>query len=76
MRRAVGLPERAGVLVRGVEEGSLAEAAGIDAGDLIVSAGGKAIEDADDLFEALGTVKSPFDFVLVRGTEERTVSVG
>ena len=76
MRRAVGLPERAGVLVRGVEEGSLAEAAGIDGGDLIVSAGGKAIADADDLFEALGTVKLPFELVLVRGTEERTVSVG
>ena len=76
MRRAVGLPERAGVLVRGVEEGSLAEAAGIDGGDLIVSAGGRAIADADDLFEALGAVKLPFDVVLVRGTEERTVSVG
>jgi serine protease Do len=76
MRRAVGLPERAGVLVRGVEEGSLAEAAGIDGGDLIVSAGGMAIADADDLFEALGAVKRPFEVVLVRGTEERTVSVG
>ena len=76
MRRAVGLPERAGVLVRGVEDGSLADAAGIDGGDLIVSAGGKAIADADDLFEALGTLKVPFELVLVRGTEERTVTVG
>ena len=76
MRRAVGLPERAGVLVRGVEDDSLAAAAGIDGGDLIVSAGGKAIADADDLFEALGTLKVPFELVLVRGTEERTVTVG
>jgi len=76
MRRAVGLPERAGVLVRGVEDDSLAAAAGIDGGDLIVSAGGKPIADADDLFEALGTLKVPFDLVLVRGTEERTVSIG
>lgn len=76
MRRAVGLPERDGVLVRGVEDDSLADAAGIDAGDLIVSAGGKPISDADDLFEALGTLKRPFDLVLVRGSEERTVSVG
>ena len=76
MRRAVGLPERDGVLVRGVEDDSLADAAGIDGGDLIVSAGGKAIADADDLFEALGTLKRPFDLVLVRGNEERTVSVG
>ncbi len=76
MRRAVGLPERAGVLVRGVEDDSLADAAGIDGGDLIVSAGGKAIADADDLFEALGTLKVPLELVLVRGTEERTVTVG
>ena len=76
MRRAVGLPERAGVLVRGVEDDSLAAAAGIDGGDLIVSAGGKVITDADDLFEALGTLKVPFELVLVRGTEERTVTVG
>ena len=76
MRRAVGLPEREGVLVRGVEDASLAAAAGIDAGDLIVSAGGRAITDADDLFEALGTLKAPFDIVLVRGNDERTVSVG
>jgi len=76
MRRAVGLPERAGVLVRGVEDGSLAEAAGIDGGDLIVSAGGHAIADADDVFEALGTLQVPFELVLVRGTEERAVSIG
>ena len=41
-----------------------------------MSAGGKPIADADDLFEALGTLKAPFDLVLVRGTEERTVSIG
>ena len=76
MRRAVGLPERAGVLVRGVEDDSLADAAGIDAGDLIVSAGGKPVTDADDLFEALGTLKRPFDIVVVRGNDERTVTVG
>jgi serine protease Do len=76
MRRAVGLPERDGVLVRGVEDDSLADAAGIDAGDLIVSAGGRPIADADDLFEALGTLKRPFDVVIVRGNDERTVSVG
>ena len=76
MRRAVGLPERAGVLVRGVEDDSLADAAGIDAGDLIVSAGGKPVTDADDLFEALGTLKRPFDIVVVRGNDERNVTVG
>jgi serine protease Do len=75
LRRSVGLPERAGILVRGVEEGSLAETAGVEAGDLIVSAGGKPIGDADDLFEALGGLKPPFELGVVRGAEERTVSV-
>ncbi len=76
MRRSVGLPERDGVLVRGVEDGSLAAQAGIEAGDLLVEAGGRPLADADDLFAALSAVELPFDLKLVRGAEERTVQVG
>ena len=76
MRRSVGLPERDGILVRGVEDGSLAAAAGIEAGDLIVEAGGKPITDADDLHAALATLELPFEVKVVRGTDERTVQVG
>jgi serine protease Do len=76
MRRSVGLPERDGVLVRGVEDGSLAAEAGIEAGDLIVEAGGRAIEGADDLLEVLDALELPFEVKLVRGTDERTVRVG
>ncbi len=76
LRRSVGLPERDGVLVRGVEEGSPAEAAGIEAGDLIVEAAGKAVADGDDLFSALATVNGTYEVKLVRGAEERTVTVG
>ena len=76
MRRSVGLPERDGILVRGVEDDSLAAAAGIQAGDLIVEAGGTAITDADDLHAALATLELPFEVKLVRGTDERTVQVG
>lgn len=76
MRRSVGLPEREGVLVRGVEEGSLADGAGVEAGDLLVEAGGRPITDADDLFAALSALELPFDLKLVRGAEERTVRVG
>ncbi len=75
LRRSVGLPERSGVLVRGVEDGSLADQAGLEAGDLIVSAGGKPIADGDDLFDALGTLTPPFELGLVRGSDERTVTV-
>ena len=76
MRRSVGLPERDGVLVRGVEDGSLAADAGIEAGDLLVEAGGRPITDADDLFSALSALDLPFEVKLVRGVEERTVRVG
>ena len=76
MRRSVGLPERDGILVRGVEDGSLAAAAGIETGDLIVEAGGKAITDADDLQTALASLEVPFELKVVRGTDERTVQIG
>jgi len=76
MRRSVGLPERDGVLVRGVEDGSPAAAAGIETGDLIVEAGGRPVTDADELHAALSSVDFPFEVKLVRGTDERTVQVG
>jgi len=77
LRRAVGLPERTGLLVREVEEGSPAEKAGIAEGDLIVEAGGRAIGSADDLFDVLGMAEAntPIPVTIVRGTEERSVSV-
>jgi S1-C subfamily serine protease len=76
LRRSVGLPERDGLLVRGVEDGSAAAKAGIVEGDLIVEVSGKAIEDADDLVEALAAASDPFEVKIVRGLEERTISVG
>ena len=75
MRRSVGLPERDGILVRSVEDGSLAAAAGIQAGDLIIEAGGRSIADADDLHAALAAVEPPFEVKLVRGADELTVQV-
>ncbi|MEJ7696982.1 MAG: PDZ domain-containing protein [Candidatus Limnocylindrales bacterium] len=76
LRRSVGLAERDGILVRGVEDRSLADAAGVEAGDLIVSAGGRPIADADDLHDALGALDLPFELGLVRGAEDRSVTVG
>jgi S1-C subfamily serine protease len=77
MRRAVGLAEREGVLVREVEEDSAAARAGIAEGDLIVEIGGKAISQPDDVFDALGTVGAgqSLSLRIVRGAEERTVEV-
>ena len=76
MRRSVGLPEREGVLVRGVEDGSPAAAAAIQGGDLIVEIGGKAITSPDELVEALAAVEFPVEVKVVRGNDERTVQVG
>ncbi len=76
MRRSVGLPEREGVLVQGVEDGSPAAAAGIESGDLIVEAAGRPVTDADDLHAILEATTFPFEVKLVRGTDERTVQVG
>jgi serine protease Do len=77
LRRAVGLPEMDGLLVRAVEEDSPAERAGIEAGDLIVEAGGRSVASADELFEALDQsgAGGTLSLKVVRGTEERSVSV-
>jgi serine protease Do len=76
LRRSVGLPERDGLLVRGVEDGSAAARAGITQGDLIVEAAGRPVTDADDLWEALAAAGDTYEVKVVRGTEERTISVG
>lgn len=76
MRRAVGLPDRAGVLVQGVEPGSPAERAGLREGDLITAAGGSEVADADDLFAVLAGVEGDTLVVhVVRVTEELDVTV-
>ena len=76
LRQSVGLPERDGVLVRGVEDDSAAARAGIRDGDLIVEIAGQAVTEADQLQEILATSPMPFEVKVVRGTDERTVSVG
>jgi serine protease Do len=76
LRRSVGLSEREGLLVRGVEDGSLADRAGIAQGDLIVAAAGRPVADVDDLHETLAGSSLPIELTIVRGEEERTVSVG
>jgi serine protease Do len=76
MRRAVGLPELDGLLVRDVVDGSPAKRAGLAGGDLIVAAGGQPVRTVDDLFDALQAAGTgTIELKLVRGTEERTVQV-
>jgi serine protease Do len=54
---SIGLSKAQGVLVRGIEEGSPAEKAGIEAGDIITRFDGKAIEKPADLPRAVGNTK-------------------
>jgi serine protease Do len=75
MRRAVGLPPRDGVLVRAVEDGSPAAGAGIERGDLLVAAAGRELGGVDDLYEALDAADGSLELGVVRGTEERSVTV-
>jgi S1-C subfamily serine protease len=77
LRRAVGLPERDGILIRAVEDGSAAERAGLERGDLIVAAGGNDVDRIDTLYEALDRARGEgtLDLLIVRGAEERSVKV-
>ena len=54
---SIGLGKAQGVLVRGVEEGSPAEKAGIEAGDIITRFDGKAVDKPADLPRAVGNTK-------------------
>jgi serine protease Do len=77
LRRAVGLPERDGVLVQAVDERGPAARAGIRTGDLIVAAGGREVTEPDQLHEVLDGLGEDATLTLsvVRGTEELTVNV-
>ena len=75
MRAAVGLPERDGLLVRGVVEGSPAARAAIERGDLLVRAGGRPLAGMDDLFDALDAAGDTLALGVVRGTAERDLEV-
>src|ERR671934_310435 len=75
MRRAVGLPDRHGVLVLKVKRGSAAEAAGLERGDLVVGAGGAEVHTIGDLHRALAHADGSLALDVVRGVEERKVEV-
>ena len=76
LRRAVGLPEAEGLLIRDVAEDSPAARAGLAQGDLIVAAGAGPVRSVDDLFDALGAAGGgALELQILRGAEERTIQV-
>jgi serine protease Do len=75
LRRAVGLPDAEGLLIRHVEEESPAARAGLAEGDLIVEIAGQAVTGVDRLYELLESAGSEFEVKVLRGTEERAVTL-
>jgi DNA-binding MarR family transcriptional regulator len=69
-RRAVGLPDVAGILVHAVEMGSWAEEAGIRKGDLIYAIEGQEVGSLSELRKALNKPRPRVKrFSLLRGSE-------
>jgi serine protease Do len=77
MRRAVGLPDAEGLLIREVDEAGPAAGAGLTRGDLIVAAAGQPVRSVDDLFGVLRAAApgSTIELTVLRGTDERSVQV-
>jgi len=76
LRRAVGLPDADGLLVRDVVDDSPAARAGLAKGDLITAAAGNPIGTPDDLFDALKAAPGgAIELTIIRGTDERTIQV-
>jgi serine protease Do len=77
---SIGLGKPQGALVRGVEAGSPAEKAGVEAGDIITRFEGKAIEKSSDLPRMVGAVKPGTRSTLTvfrRGSnKDLTVTIG
>jgi serine protease DegQ len=76
----LGLTQRGGLLVVGVEDGSPAARGGLMVGDIIVTLDGQPVEDTDDLLVLLAgeRVGRPVPVKLVRGGEltEIEITVG
>jgi len=75
LRRAVGLPDTEGLLIRGVAEDSPAARAGLASGDLIVAAAGQPVRTVDDLSGALRAAGETIELTVLRGTDERSIQV-
>src|SRR3954470_4416627 len=75
MRRAVGLPERHGVLVLRVKRGSAADEAGLQRGDLVTGAAGADVHTIGDLHRAVAHADAALTLDVVRGADERAIEV-
>jgi len=75
MRRAVGLPDEAGVLILRVRTGSPADAGGLSRGDLVTRAGDTPVRSVGDLERAVRAADGTLALSLLRGADAREVTV-
>lgn len=77
MRRAVGLAEADGLLVRAVDEDSPAARAGVRPGDLITSLGGQPIAEIESLYAVLDGIDpgSEVELRVLRGADEVVLAI-
>jgi serine protease DegQ len=75
--QSLGLTQRGGLLVVGVEDGSPAGRGGLIVGDILATLDGQPVEDTDDLLVLLAgdRVGSPVPVKLVRGGELAEVEI-
>jgi DNA-binding MarR family transcriptional regulator len=75
MRESVGLPRVPGLLVRAVEPGSPAEAAGIAPADVLIEADGRELRSSSSLYAAIEDAGPRLAIRLLRGDEGHVVRI-
>jgi DNA-binding MarR family transcriptional regulator len=75
MRESVGLPRVPGLLVRAVEPGSAAEAAGIVPADVLIDADGRELRSSSSLYAAIEDAGERLRIRLLRGDQAQVVRV-
>jgi S1-C subfamily serine protease len=77
LQQKLGLSQRTGLVVVGVEPGSPADRSGLMLGDIVVTFAGQTIADPRDLQSALGTatVGTTTNATIIRGGERKELSV-
>jgi DNA-binding MarR family transcriptional regulator len=76
LRRSVGLPEVAGLLVRSVAPGSPAAEAGIESGDVLIASSDRHLRSSSSLYAAVrDSGQGPLALTLLRGSDEVNVKV-
>jgi S1-C subfamily serine protease len=77
LRERLGLPQESGLMLLGLEPNAPAERAGLLLGDIVLSIGGRDIEDGEALQMALGpdAINRPTTVKIIRGGQVQDVTV-